>query len=102
MAFLSNRTQTVSVGSSFSDSVNVVSGVPQGSVLGPVLFLLYINDLGHNIPVALPKYADDTKLYNAIKAAIDHAILLKSVEIWKFGVKIGSYLFPLINVTFST
>ena len=47
--FLSNRAQTVSVNSSHSDPEHVISGVPQGSVLGPVLSLLHINDITDSI-----------------------------------------------------
>ena len=60
--FLSDRTFNVVVGDSKSDSYNVSSGIPQGSVLGPLLFLLYINDLPEKIKNAVSLFADDLKM----------------------------------------
>ena len=62
-SFLSNRTQTVSVNGYHSSPANVISGVPQGSVLGPVLFLLYINDITDSINSNIRLFADDSILY---------------------------------------
>ena len=64
-AYLSDRTQCVRIGSSVSGMTSVLSGVPQGSVLGPLLFLLFINDIvdefGDFLSVKL--FADDIKIY---------------------------------------
>ena len=60
--FLSSRTQRVKVDGVFSSSIDVVSGVPQGSVLGPLLFLLYIADLLRLLQNELVGYADDSTL----------------------------------------
>ena len=62
--YLSNRKQFVSYGSGKSDTENIEIGVPQGSILGPLLFLLYINDLCNiSHKVSFIQFADDTSIY---------------------------------------
>ena len=55
---------------SFSDYSEIESGVPQGSVLGPLLFLIYINDLEKNIKSNIKFFADDTMLFSVVKDPI--------------------------------
>nr|VZI40999.1 unnamed protein product [Spirometra erinaceieuropaei] len=60
--FLVGRSQTVRLGGQHSAEVTVTSGVPQGSVLGPILFLIYIDDCIHGLDCKIAMFADDIKL----------------------------------------
>ena len=62
--FLADRHQKVRVGSESSQSERVLSGIPQGSMLGPVLFTIFINDLPDWVQSTCKIFADDTKVYN--------------------------------------
>jgi ribonuclease P/MRP protein subunit RPP40 len=64
MNYLSDRTQCIKCDGLCSALVKVHKGVPQGSILGPLLFIMYINELGHNVSDAnMHFYADDTIIY---------------------------------------
>lgn len=85
-AFLSNREQTVVLDNDKSDSVPVTSGVPQGSVLGPILFLAYINDLPEQTRSKVRLFADDTALYLAVTNLQDVTVLqedLNNLQRWE-------------------
>jgi len=71
-AYLTYRSQCVKIGISYSDLCNALSGVPQESVLGPILFVIFINDLPNIIQSAIPFiFADDTKCLQMIRSADD-------------------------------
>ena len=61
-SYLSNRKQCVEVNGVQSDFLPITCGVPQGSILGPLLFLLYINDMSASLDCDLSLYADDSAL----------------------------------------
>ena len=66
-AFLEGRRQRVRVNGRFSSWTPVTSGIPQGSILGPMLFILFINDLPEDVKSDLLMFADDTKIYQALE-----------------------------------
>lgn len=75
-SYVENRSQAVAVGGYTSNYRNITSGVPQGSHLGPLLFILYINDITKFIKDShLLLYADDTKIFRVIRNVEDSVIL---------------------------
>ena len=85
-SFLSNRTQRVVRGGFASDPVDTLSGVPQGTLLGSLLFLVYINDITDYVSSSCWLFADDCILYRQINSPTDAAILqndLKGLENWE-------------------
>ena len=66
-SFLTNRKQFVNVGNSSSEILNTKMGVPQGSTLGPLLFILYINDMSNSFEnLNIVHFADDSTLHTAL------------------------------------
>ena len=76
-AFLTNRQQRVCVDGRSSDWSSISSGVPQGSILGPLLFLIYINDITLSLNSKARLFADDCTLYRTVSSAED-CVLLQS------------------------
>ena len=71
-AFLTGRRQRVVVIGASSKWAPVLSGVPQGTVLGPILFLLFIKDLPSSVSSSVKLFADDSVLYCHIESSADH------------------------------
>ena len=78
--FLDNRIQQVVIKDTKSDVADVISGIPQGSVLGPLLFIMFINDLPNSINSQVQIFADDTKLFRAIESIADNISLQKDLD----------------------
>ncbi|CAM4630430.1 unnamed protein product [Lepidochelys olivacea] len=78
--WLKDRKQRVGINGLFSKWREVDSGVPQGSVLGPVLFNIFINDLEKEVNNEVAKFADDTKLLKTVKSQADWEELRKDLS----------------------
>ena len=80
-AWLNERKQRVMINGARSNWEVVTSGVPQGSVLGPLLFIMYINDLDSGITSRISKFADDTKIGRVINSNDDCINLQKDLDL---------------------
>ena len=78
--WLTHRRQRVIVDGEISNWKSVLSGVPQGSVLGPILFLIYINDLEDDISSKVLKFADDTKVFRNVTNDTDKQSLQDDLD----------------------
>jgi hypothetical protein len=79
-AWLRGRRQRVVIGNHYSDWKEVTSGVPKGSVLGPLLFLVFINDLPSSVASHIKLYADDSKIMRIITSEQDTIDLQNDID----------------------
>ena len=101
--YLKNRTQCVSVENHLSNTLPVLSGVPQGSILGPLLFLVFINDLPTVITSQLFEFADNTKCFRQITSTADINHLqedLNSLSNWSINNLLSFNLSKFIFMSF--
>ena len=88
--FLKDRKQRVVLNGQNSSWANVEAGVPQGSILGPLLFLIYINDLPDNLSANVKLFADDTSLFSVVHdITCDVNYDLNRVREWTFQWKMN-------------
>ncbi len=78
--WLTSRWKRVVLGKHTAEWRRVLSGVPQGSLLGPLLFVLFINDLRDMLKFEMRMYADDTKILGVIKDQADYALLQEDIN----------------------
>ena len=78
--FLSYRKQRVVINGNFSHWIHVTSGIPQGSVLGPILFLIFKNGLPDILNCCMELFADNAKLYMPITNSHDEEILRQNLD----------------------
>ena len=83
-SWLTNRSQSVIVNGECSTSVAVTSGVPQGTVLGPLMFLLFIKDMQDDLECSLRLFADDAIVYHTISQDSDTLALQR--DLGKLGL----------------
>ena len=97
--FLRNKKQRVVLNGQTSNWKNIHAGVPQGSILGPLLFLIYINDLAENLSSNSKLFADDTSLFSVVRdlntSANEINDDLKNIEAWAHEWKVSFNPDPL-------
>ena len=100
--FKKNRMQRVVVGDEYLEWADMESGVPQGTVLGPLLFLLYINDLPENLNSTVHLFANDCVVYRNITSIKDTQLLpTRSGNTFTVGESLADELQPQQMLCFS-
>ena len=96
LSYLRDREQTVDIAGTYSQACNITCGVPQGSILGPLLFLIYINDMKAAVKCKLILYADDSALLVSGKDVVKiEQVLsgeLKVVNEWLEVIRLSLHL----------
>ncbi len=101
-SFLTGRKQRVTCNGAYSKWQEVLSGISQGSVLGLILFVLYVNDMPEAVQSTIKLFADDTKVFRGIKSTVDFVTLqedLNQATSYKLGQEPGNCLLTPANAT---
>ena len=105
-SYLNQRTQIVSINNNFSNPMNITCGVPQGSILGPLLFLIYVNDMKAAVNCKLLLYADDSALIVSNKNVdiIEKSLSeeLNCVRQWLIDNKLSLHLGKTESILFAS
>ena len=92
-SFLTNRFQRVVLNGQTSNWKNILAGVPQGSILGPLFFLIFINDIPEGIQSNLKIFADDTSIFSVMKDRISASVTLNKdmylISKWAYSGKMS-------------
>ena len=86
--YLSDRFERVILNGQTSSWRLVIAGVPHGSILGPLLFLVYINDLPNELKSSVTLFADNTSLFTIVKDKNETATLNNLISKWAYNRKI--------------
>jgi hypothetical protein len=102
-SYLSGRFQRVTVVGATSQSLPITSGVPQGSLLSPFLFSVYINDLPNHVSssTGVGLFADDTKLYKAVQNLLMPCFYKKIYGASNLGQKKTGYVLTILSTKYS-